>query len=179
MRAPPRPSTISCCTAPTPGASPLLTVQITPYPVAGTTPRHLLLTLRERGPEVGAQARRGHEVGLLARERVPGMLYRRRNDAAWTVELSDGQIGAILGTDGQPEAGTPLALLELVHPDDRNHAARPSRRLCRRMPISRSSIACAAHGRYRYVRDRAPVRDVNGGAVGAEGLDRGHHGARG
>lgn len=107
-------------------ASEAISAGVTDYVPADITDEH---------PEVlsnrieNAVTRRQTETALRESERqlstlidnLPGIVYRRRNDPAWSIELAQGECEDLAGyTAGELESGDVLWGEDVIHPDDRD-----------------------------------------------------------
>lgn len=106
---------------------------------------------RHRRADAGAASRRGEVGALLAN--VPGLVYRSRNDRAYTMEfISEGCLEL---TGHAPEdliGNRRLAFGDLVHPQDREYLwSRIQARLARREVYQVTYRIVDAHGQTRWV----------------------------
>lgn len=106
---------------------------------------------RHRRADAGAASRRGEVGALLAN--VPGLVYRSRNDRAYTMEfISEGCL-ELTGHPPEDLTGNRrLAFGDLVHPQDREYLwSRIQARLARREVYQVTYRIVDAHGRTRWV----------------------------
>jgi len=147
-------------------------IHVAPYPMDKAIPKYLLVTFDTQPQKPQSTTTDTPDPPAALANNFAGLLYRRRDDEAWTIESLHGQVEKLTGYDANQLGEDHQGLFELVHVDDRNHVqAVMTQALVAKQAFEVEYRLRHRSGRYRHVRDRGtPVLDVDGIARSAEGL---------